>query len=34
MQVRAALLDGRLGTAFYRWYPGFKGEKQIYRVDL
>jgi len=34
MQVRAGLVDGRLGAEFSRCYPGFTGEKQIYRVAL
>ncbi|MCP5353504.1 MAG: hypothetical protein H6926_10035 [Chromatiales bacterium] len=32
LQVRAELVDGRLGTAFSRWYPGFTGENQFYRT--
>jgi len=29
LQVRAELVDGRLGAAFTRWYPGFAGNNQI-----
>lgn len=29
LQVRAELVDGRLGDAFARWYPGFTVEKQL-----
>jgi hypothetical protein len=29
LQVRAELVDGRLGDAFSRWYPGFTVEKQL-----
>jgi hypothetical protein len=32
--VRAELVDGRLGTAFARWYPGFAGERQCYQVGI
>jgi len=32
MQVRAELVDGRLGAAFSRWYPGFTEENQLYRI--
>jgi hypothetical protein len=32
LQVRAELVDGRLGAAFSRWYPGFAGENQFYRA--
>jgi hypothetical protein len=32
LQVRAELVDGRLGAAFARWYPGFAGENQFYRA--
>ena len=34
MQVRAELVDGRLGAAFSRWYPGFAGENQFYRIAM
>ncbi len=34
LQVRAELVDGRLGIAFFRWYPSFTGEKQLCRVDI
>jgi hypothetical protein len=34
MQVRAELVDNRLGAAFSRWYPGFTEENQLYRVAL
>ncbi len=34
MQVRAELVDGRLGAAFSRWYPGFAGESQLYQVAM
>ena len=34
LQVRAELLDGRLGAAFSRWYPGFAGEIQYYQVAV
>jgi hypothetical protein len=34
LQVRAELVDGRLGTAFSRWYPGFVGENQLYQVAM
>ncbi len=29
LQVRTELVDGRLGAAFARWYPGFAGENQL-----
>jgi len=32
LQVCAELIDGRLGTAFSRWYAGFAGENQLYQV--
>ena len=32
LQVRAELVDGRLNTAFSRWYPGFSGENHFYQV--
>ena len=32
LQVRAELVDGRLGAAFARWYPGFAGERQCYQA--
>lgn len=32
LQVRAELVDGRLNTAFSRWYPGFAGENHFYQV--
>jgi hypothetical protein len=34
LQVRAELVDGRLGAAFSRWYPGFAGENRFYQVAL
>ena len=34
MQVRAELVDGRLCTAFSRWYPGFAGKNQLYQVAM
>ncbi|NOR20578.1 MAG: hypothetical protein GQ538_10880 [Xanthomonadales bacterium] len=34
MQVRAELVDGRLGAAFSRWYPGFAGENQPDQVAM
>jgi len=34
MQVRAELVDGRLGAAFSRWYPGFAVENQLYQVAM
>jgi hypothetical protein len=34
LQVRAELVDGRLGAAFSRWYPGFAGEIQHYQVAM
>ncbi len=32
LQVRAELVDGRLGATFARWYPGFTGQDQIAQV--
>jgi hypothetical protein len=32
LQVRAELVDGRLGDTFARWYPGFAREKRLYQV--
>ena len=33
LQVRAELVDGRLGDTFGRWYPDFTGgENQLYQV--
>jgi len=32
LQVRAELVDGRLGAASSRWYPGFAGENKLYQV--
>ena len=32
LQVRAELVDGRLGEAFARWYPGFTGEGLFYQA--
>ena len=34
LQVRAELVDGRLGAAFSRWYPGFGGESQRFQVAI
>jgi hypothetical protein len=34
LQVRAELVDGRLGAAFSRWYPGFARENQLYQVAM
>ena len=34
LQVRADLVDGRLGAAFVRWHPGFAGENQLYQVAM
>jgi hypothetical protein len=34
LQVRAELVDGRLGAAFARWYPGFSGESQRFQVAI
>ena len=32
LQVRAELVDGRLGDTFGRWYPGFAGDNRLYQV--
>ena len=32
LQVRAELVDGCLGDAFARWYPGFTGERLSYQA--
>jgi hypothetical protein len=32
LQVRAELVDGRLGDAFARWYPGLIAESQLCQV--
>jgi hypothetical protein len=34
LQVRAELVDGRLGAAFSRWHPGFVGANQFYRAAV
>ena len=34
LQVRAELVDGRLGAAFSRLYPGFAGESQQLQVAM
>jgi len=34
LQVRAELVDGRLGAAFARWYTGFAGDHQLNQVAM
>jgi len=34
LQVHAELVDGRLGAAFSRWYPGFAGDSQRFQLAI